>query len=202
MDGGTISTVAVAAIGAVGVAIGASIGLIAARKTAQITADNQARMQLEKLGHDTFVGEIAFKRAKLEELYEAVARATAYSSLSVAVFRHEVAPTPEQQLELFNENMESIYKARTIATLYFDRLTETVDHAISIIDNSLNTQREYFRIAPERRDAFQIWTNQIAELTDELRDLRAELKAKVAKEASQLNPENLNLEYERKGDFP
>src|SRR3954447_12375242 len=118
MDAGTISTVVGAAIGAVGAAIGASIGLIGtavqafnARKTAQITADNQARMQLEKLGHDTLIGEIALKRAKLEELYEAVARATAYSSLSVAVFRHSVTPTPEQQLERFNEDMESIFKA-------------------------------------------------------------------------------------------
>jgi hypothetical protein len=192
MDGGTIWTVAASAIGAVGVAIGASIGLVGGRKIAQITADNQARMQLEKLRHDTLVGETSFKRAKLEELYEVVARATAYSSLSVAVFRHEVAPTPEEQLERFNEDMESIYKARTIATLYFDSLTGTVDHAISIIDNSLHTQREYFRIAPERQDSFQMWTTEIVKITNELRDLRTELDAKIAREASRLDPVELD----------
>jgi hypothetical protein len=198
MDGGTISTVAAAAIGAVGLAIGALIGLIGtvvqalnARKAAQITADNQTRMQLEKLRHETLVGEIAFKRAKLEELYEAVARATAYSSLSVAVFRHAVTPTPEQQLERFNEDMESIFKARTIAALYFDSLTETVDHATGIIDRSLHTQHAYFRIAPDQKGAFQSSTTEIVKLTNELRELRTELNAKIAKEASRLDPVNI-----------
>ena len=95
-----------------GVLLGGLISLITTsvqarygRKTAQITAENQARMQSEKLRHDASLSEIAFKRAKLEELNQAAARATAYCRLSVAIFRADAAdpPTPEQQLERYNE---------------------------------------------------------------------------------------------------
>ena len=123
----------VAVVGASGTLLGASIAVIgqarAARyaiKTTHITADNAARMQSEKLRHDTFLGEIAFKRGKLEELHQAVARATAYSWMSVAVFRSVDAPTPKQQLERYDEDMANIHRALAIAELYFDSLVETI----------------------------------------------------------------------------
>jgi len=143
------------------------------RKSAQITAANQATMQSEKLRHDAFLGEIAFKRGKLEELYQAVARATAYSTLSVAVLRSDVAPTPNQMLERYDEDMTNILRARMIAELYFNSLTETIDKLTASIDHSLFTHRQYFSIDPKQdSDALRQWTDEVVKLSHELSDLR------------------------------
>ena len=67
-----------------GTVVGAAIALIGtgltawnARKTAQITAENAARMQSEKLKHDARLGESAVRKGKLEDLCLAVERAKA-----------------------------------------------------------------------------------------------------------------------------
>jgi hypothetical protein len=178
-----------------GTVLGASITLIGTslqawngRKTAQITAENAATMQSDKLRHDAFLGEIAFKRGKLEELYQAVARATAYSTLSVAVLRSDVAPTPNQILERYDEDMTNILRARMIAELYFNSLTETINKLTGFIDHSLFTHRQYFRNEPNQEpDYLSRWTGEIVKLGRELAELRPELNQKIAQEASQLS---------------
>jgi hypothetical protein len=116
-----------------GTVVGAAIALIGtgltawnARKTAQITAENAARMQSEKLKHDARIGESAVRKRKLEDLCLAVERATAYYNLSSAVLRRPDAPPLEQQWERYAEDMDNILRARVIAGLHFDSLTETI----------------------------------------------------------------------------
>lgn len=88
---------------------GGSIALIGtgwtvwnARKTAQITAENAARMQSDKLKHDAGLGERAFRRGKLEELCLSVERATANYTLSTAVLHRPTAPTLGRTLPCFD----------------------------------------------------------------------------------------------------
>jgi hypothetical protein len=167
---------------------GALIGAWGGRKTAQITAENAAWMQSEKLRHDALAGEIAFKRAKLEELSQAVEHATAYCTLSVAVFRRKLAPTEQQQLDRYNEDMENIQRALRIADLYFDSVSETIAKVRGIIDRSLHTHREYFRNEPNQEpDHLSRWTREIVKLERELAEIRAELNQKIPKEASRLS---------------
>jgi hypothetical protein len=171
-----------------GAGAGALIGAWGGRKTAKITAENAARMQSEKLRHDDLVGEIAFKRGKLDELCQAVEQATARCSLSVAVFRRKLAPTEQQQLDRYNEDMENIRRALRIADLYFDRLSETIAKVGGVIDSSLHTHREYFRKEPNQEpDHLPRWTGKIVQLERELAEIRAELNPKIAKEASRLS---------------
>jgi hypothetical protein len=184
-----------AAFTAFGTALGASITLIGTlvqarntRKTAQIIAANAASMQSEKLRHDAFLGEIAFKRGKLEELCQAVDRATAYSTLSVAVFRRNLAPTLKQQLERYNDDMADIHRARTIADLYFGSLSEIIAKVAGVIGRSLHTHREYFRAEPtQEQDPLGLWTGEIVKLERELAENRAELNQKIANEAPRLS---------------
>jgi len=178
-----------------GTVLGASITLIGTglqawngRKTAQITAATQASMQSEKLSHDACLGEIALKRGKLEELYQAVARATAYSTLSLAVLRSDVAPTPQQILERYDEDMTNILRARMLAELYFNSLTETIDKLTALIEHSLFTHRQYFSVDPKQdSDALRLSTDEVVQVSHELSDHRHELYYKIAKEASQLS---------------
>jgi hypothetical protein len=159
-----------------------------ARNIAQITAANEARIQSEKLRHDAFLGKIALERGKLEELCQAVERATAYSTLSVAVFRRNLAPTLKQQLERYTDDMAHIHRALTIANLYFDSLSETIAKVVGVIDCSLHTHREYFRTEPKQEpDRLHLWTGEIVKLECKLDEIRAELDQKIAKEASRLS---------------
>jgi hypothetical protein len=171
-----------------GTGAGAFVGAWGGRRTAQITAENAARMQSEKLRHDDLVGEIAFKRAKLEELCEAVEHATAYYTLSVAVFRRKLAPTEQQQLDRYNEDMENIHRALSIASLYFNTVSEIIARVGGVIDCSLHTHREYFRNEPNQEpDNLSLWTGKIVELERELANIRVELNQKIANEASRLS---------------
>lgn len=178
-----------------GTVLGASITLIGTslqawngRKTAQITAENAATMQSDKLRHDALAGEIAFKRGKLEELCQAVEHAVAYCRLSVAVFRRKLAPTEQQQLDRYNEDMENIHRALRIADLYFEGLSETIGRVGGLIDRSLHTHREYFRNEPNQDpNHLSMWTEQILELERQLQQLRDKLNEKISEEASRLS---------------
>jgi hypothetical protein len=184
MDEGTLL---VAVVGASGTMLGASIALIGtaraaryAMKTAQITAENEARMQSEKLRHDARLGESAFRRGKLEELCLSVERATAYYTLSRAVLRRPDAPILSQQSERYAEDMDNILRARVIAGLYFDNLTETINNLIGLISSSVHTHREYFRVDTKQPpDALERWTGEIMKLADELFEIKAELYKKI-----------------------
>jgi hypothetical protein len=169
-----------------GTVAGASATLISARvtrKTAQITADNAARMQSEKLRHDAGQGETAFRRGKIEELCLAVERATAYYTLSTAVLRRPDAPTLSQQSERYADDMDNILRARALAGLYFESLTGTINNLIGLISASVHTHREYFRFdTKQQSDALEVWTRQIMKLGDELTETKTELYKRIAEE--------------------
>jgi len=101
-------------------------------------------MQSEKLRHDAFLREIGPKRAKLEELYQAVSRATAYSMQSMAVLRNAAAPTPKQILERYEEDITNIILARLISNLYFDDIPRTINKLTVFTDTPQLTIHEYF----------------------------------------------------------
>jgi hypothetical protein len=176
-----------------GAVAGGSIGLIGnwlqarnAREAARLTADNAARMQLEKLQHDARLGEIAFLRGKLEELHQAVARATAYYTLTVAIFRSADTPALKQQLDRYNEDMNNIHRALTIAMLYFDNLTETVNKLIGFIEDALHTHRGYLS-ADVHAEFFQQRTDDMMALERDLNDIRSEFSEKIKKEVARLS---------------
>jgi hypothetical protein len=182
-----------------GTVLGGAIGLIGtsvqarnARKIAQITAENQARTQSEKLRHDAVLGEIAFKRAKLEELNQAVACATAYCGLSVAIFRRADAPTLEQQLGRYNQDRANIDRARIISELYFDSITGSINKLTGIIEHYLHNNRSYFVAEPES-DSLQIWTRANVELERELCEVQNELSWKISEEAEKIAKEASRL---------
>jgi len=93
-----------------------------------------------------------------------------------------------QQSERYAEDMDNILRARIIAGLYFDSLTETINNLIGLISAAVHTHREYLKADGEQqRDAYEVWTREIVKLGDTLAVTKTELYKKIAKECTRSN---------------